>query len=168
MRFIAILIALFTIVGCAEAPDPYINGNIRISSQFTSEQIELVLAGMADWHEATDGAVNLYPQMRDDREGVVISIRPGDLPANHAGDTQLNQIMIDVDFIKEVQGDKFNEAMQTVVEHEIGHAMGIDFHTKSGLMSRYTENVPPCIDSITLKVFCDMWDCGKNAHPTCH
>lgn len=55
-----------------------------------------------------------------------------------------------------------------VMLHEFGHVLGLG-HQDGGLMTKGNDNDKgPCIDKWTLESYCQMYECGANAGPTCN
>lgn len=155
-------------VGCV-APRPPVQGELRVSSEFTLEQQDAISEACAVWREATDGGVDLTPVVNDARSTSAVSIRPGAL-AHGAGVEWNGQMMIDRDAIAAVTAEAHADeraAFLTAVLHEIGHAATLQ-HASVGLMQAHAVGAEPaCIDQYTIETACVHVDCGPRAYATC-
>jgi hypothetical protein len=149
-------------VACVYEPEG--KQTLRVSSEFSAAEVELIQRAVDELRTATDGGLDVTLTIRDDREAGEWSIRPGALSPNQIGATGIGQIMIDPPQMTALGAGDVTFVAN--VMHEVLHAAGLK-HETQGLMQPTLEGVPACVDAYTFETICARYECGPQARPTC-
>ncbi|MEI9940262.1 MAG: hypothetical protein WDO69_23840 [Pseudomonadota bacterium] len=99
---------------------------------------------MEAWSAATDGVAALVPSVGEAPPGALLTIEPAALEGTVLGNTDGTAmhavnwaaVQVDVDKVRSASSEHGSDpavVLQTVVEHELGHALGVP-HLAGGLM----------------------------------
>jgi hypothetical protein len=150
-RGMLLLFALTSACSFQIAPLHYFDpkGDVYVASEFTSEQAEVVLSAIAAWHDATQGAVSLKPQIGNgspgirparERDGVVGEFVPSAEP----------EIIVDLEKAPNAR------SLRPTVLHELGHAFRLKHIGRvDSVMFRYATWVQD-VDPWTLEAWQEL------------
>jgi hypothetical protein len=184
MNKLQVVIAiLMLLAGCA-APEPDqldLEDTMYVSTEFSDEEIEDVVAAANGWGAATSGFVKLNLVIKAcSGNRCIRPVRANEYgKTNEFAQSHFNsdkvEILIDgaairayVELLKERVGEELNARaiFREVIMHELGHAYGLG-HTKHGLMASKELN-GDCIDRSALAEFCALRGCDvAKVNPTC-
>lgn len=178
-----LVIVLALLTGCA-------GPTIFVDSRFTSEEQQQIQAAGDEWNRATSGHADIQLAFgffaRGDRSGKrVIVRRSGPAPASangavtdaHTGFHKFLGVTLDEQmdvFVDQLAAE--GTPLQTAVQHELGHSVGIGVgygddgygHTneRNAVMYPVAKGVGPCVGVADLRLYCEANDCGvTRMHP---
>lgn len=162
----------------------YDSTTLAIEDEFTVEEVDMIEWSINHWMQVTDtddAAIFLRYDLHDDggltqhefetlRDFGTIYRVTSDEPAvqnitaesgsSVNGSCRGNSILLIIDRITS------ERVFRHVMLHELGHFYGIH-HQPDGLMASSVNSLYDCVDQRTLDEFCDMYDCGPAAAPSC-
>ena len=164
-RLILAASMLFTLLLSAACGSPY-HERVELpayldTSTLDAKHVARVEAAAAEWYMATDGGVDLLVG-----DGDRVPVTMADLSQmNDAGVTIHHNDRIEIELDDtHATGDPVR--LRGIVMHEIGHALGLP-HAADGIMYKWSQDKPTCIDADALRLVCEVYRCGPNARSTC-
>lgn len=177
------------LLGCNDARHSFPE-ELYIDPGFSNEEIEIIGESLDEWKRATGGVVNetmviglkhsyahheiMIKSSFDEkvkrfekRNGVEIYGLHRE--SNWWGTLSPSDIWIVRDKVQRDSDDNepYKRKFKRVIMHELGHHYGLEHDgDKDVLMSKFHKPID-CITQDDLKQFCDMYECGKDAAPTC-
>lgn len=128
---------------------------------WSTAEADAILAVAAEWNAAADATVFASGDAVD---CVPIIREPGLAEGRRLATTPWPHDSVRV-WPASIQQDGRVDLTLTVL-HELGHVLGIYYHTETGLMSP-TGSGAACIDAVALQAACAAVTCGPGAAPTC-
>lgn len=149
-----VLLVLALVVGCSPPIDEqlHLDGTLRVSTAFSDDEIEGIIAAVDEWKDATNGMVKLQVTVDNSSPNVFKEEFRG-----YNGYFFTKDRIVLAPWVT-------GEAVKPTMMHELGHGFGLG-HVDVGLM--YSAAVQSCIDIYTVQQFCEYHDCIKGVHPTC-
>lgn len=164
-RLILAASVLFTLLLSSACGSPY-HERVELpayldTSALDANHVARVEAAAAEWYVATGGGVDL---LSGDGERVLVTM--ADLSwRNDIGITLHYGDRIEIE-LDDTHATRDPELLRGVVMHEIGHALGLP-HAEDGIMYKWSQDKPTCIDANALRLVCETYRCGANARSTC-
>jgi len=126
---------------------------------FTPDELAVMQSAIKEWEIATDGKVSVR---LDGGPSFHCEIFPVKTCPILTGFTSRDESIITISMDTKCAGASLKQLMI----HELGHAFGLN-HQESGVMHATKWAPDACIDSVTLKAFCEIHHCSNNVAPTC-
>lgn len=187
----AIISLLFVLgcYGCSAGSDQPLRSNIidrdgyvafentdkvsLLPGAFNQDQKDLIYQAAQNWHDATNGFLNMTFVEGEDFPFIYNGTLPPNILGMELGDKYHKPVIVlDVqDFM--VPDDHGVEhwlanTFLEVVMHEMGHGYGLDHLNGPGILMNYTPVGITCIDWATIEYLCSSRDCPWGYHSTCN
>ncbi len=159
---LAVLLSVAS-AGCAERAEMGPTDTVGISTNFSAEETEQILAASDEWKLATNGAISL--DMRIGLEAVQHSIVAARYLGGLSGKT-LKPTDGRANVTIQLLGGLPSAVLKQVTMHELGHALGLD-HAEEGIMRERFNDDQPCLTEEDARKMCDVIGCPNGWRGTC-
>lgn len=143
---------LLLLAGCSSRPDRIpTDARVSVSSLFSADEQEGVLAAIEAWRVATNGRTALRVHIGGDDASELV-IRPGRADPGAVAYTDIASNDTALMIIDSGALSLTGQDLQTSVEHELGHAFGLD-HLEGTLMAAAPPRGVLPVDAVTVGRF---------------
>lgn len=133
---------------------------MRISSEISEENAEVIIAAAEKWRVATNGRAKLDISISDERRGLYV-VAVDDLPegifarslifAEDAARIQIDQRVV------EFYSRDFPDSLLIATMHEMGHIFGLEHREDGGLMEATPDFIDTEIDAESVAQVCRIY-----------